>query len=545
MTSTLYRHGAVYSTAEPFAEALVVVDGVVAWLGSDAAADGLLDSVDEVVDLEAALVTPAFVDAHVHLLETGLALRGIDLTPRAGVRSVSDALDAVARAAAENPGAPILGHGWDETEWPEGRPPTRQELDVAGGGAAVYLSRSDVHSAVVSTALAERSDLRSLSGWSDTGRVERDAHHAARDATRALPLLQREELYRVALAEAAAHGIASVHEMSAPHVDTRGGLEMLLELSASAQSRLPHVVGFRGELVEDADAARALLAEIPGLTGIGGDLDIDGSVGSRTAALREPYSDVPAGAEPSDGNLYLSAEQIAAHVVAVSRAGAVPAFHVIGDRAMDELLLGLRAAANIIGLPELRAVGVRIEHASMIDAPTLASLVLHGVTISMQPGFDAAWGGEGGMYAVRLGAGRAAALHAIADMVTAGIPVAFGSDAPVTPMNAWAAVRAAVFHHEEHQRVSARAAFRAHTRGGWRLARLDAGGAGELGIGAPATLAIWAAGELVVQSPDGRISAWSTDPRAGTPQLPLIGPDAPDPVCRRTLRDGLILHDAW
>ena len=139
MTSTLYRHGAVYSTAEPFAEALVVVDGVVAWLGSDAAADGLLDSVDEVVDLEAALVTPAFVDAHVHLLETGLALRGIDLTPRAGVRSVSDALDAVARAAAENPGAPILGHGWDETEWPDGRPPTRQELDVAGGGDAVYL----------------------------------------------------------------------------------------------------------------------------------------------------------------------------------------------------------------------------------------------------------------------------------------------------------------------------------------------------------------------------------------------------------------------
>src|SRR5450756_3229821 len=137
------------------------------------------------------------------------------------------------------------------------------------------------------------------------------------------------------------------------------------------------------------------------------------------------------------------------------------------------------------------------------------------------------------------------ALHAFADMITAGIPVAFGSDSPVTSINGWAGVRAAMFHHEEHQRVSARAAFRAHSRGGWRLARLDGRGAGELTIGAPATLAIWAAGELVVQSPDGRISAWSTDPRAGTPQLPLIGPDAPDPVCRRTLRDGLILHDAW
>ena len=145
----------------------------------------------------------------------------------------------------------------------------------------------------------------------------------------------------------------------------------------------------------------------------------------------------------------------------------------------------------------------------------------------------------------RLGIGRAAALHAFADMITAGIPVAFGSDSPVTSINGWAGVRAAMFHHEEHQRVSARAAFRAHSRGGWRLARLDGRGAGELTIGAPATLAIWAAGELVVQSPDGRISAWSTDPRSGTPQLPLIAPDRPDPVCRRTLRDGVVLYDAW
>ena len=545
MTSTLYRHGAIYSSAEPVAEALLVSDGIVAWLGADTAADGLRDSVDEVVDLEGALVAPAFVDAHVHLLETGLALRGVNLSADGGVRSAETLLEAVARAAAANPGAPVLGHGWDEADWLDKRLPTRQELDHAGSGAEVYLSRVDVHSAMVSTSLAQRSGLRDLEGWSDVGRVERDAHHAARDATRALPLLQREELYRIALREATARGIAGVHEMSAPHLDSREGLAMLLELAAAAESRLPHVVGFRGELVEDADAARALLAEIPGLAGIGGDLDVDGSLGSRTAALREPYSDLPSGVGPDHGYLYLDAEQIAAHVVAVARAGAVPAFHVIGDRAMDEVVLGLRAAANIMGLPELREIGVRLEHASMIDAPTLASLVLHGVTMSMQPAFDAAWGGSDGMYAERLGIGRAAALHAFADMITAGIPVAFGSDSPVTSINGWAGVRAAMFHHEEHQRVSARAAFRAHSRGGWRLARLDGRGAGELMTGAPATLAIWAAGELVVQSPDGRISAWSTDPRSGTPQLPLIAPDRPDPVCRRTLRDGVVLHDAW
>lgn len=545
MTSTLYRHGAIYSSAEPFAEALVVADGLVAWLGSDTAADGLLDSVDEVVDLDGALVAPAFVDAHVHLLETGLSLRGVDLSAAGGVHSAAELLEVIGRAAAANPGAPILGHGWDQTDWLDGLLPTRHGLDLAGRGTEVYLSQAQDRSAIVSTALAERSALRKLEGWSESGLVERDAHHAARDATRALTLLQREELYRVALAAAAARGIASVHEMSAPQLDSRAGLAMLLELSAEPASRLPLVIGFRAELMESADAARALLVEIPGLTGIGGDLDVDGSISSRTAALREPYFDLPSGAEPANGDLYLDAEQIAAHLVAVARADAVAAFHVIGDRAMDELVLGLRAAANIVGLPELREIGVRLEHASMVDAPTLASLVLHGVTMSMQPAFDATWGGADGRYAERLGIGRAASLHAIADMITAGIPVAFGSDSPMTPINAWAGVRAAMFHREEHQRVSARAAFRAHTRGGWRLARLDRNGAGELVVGAPATLAIWAAEELVVQSPDGRISAWSTDPRSGTPQLPRIGPDSPDPVCRRTLRDGVVLHDAW
>ncbi|WP_155855479.1 amidohydrolase family protein, partial [Actinotalea ferrariae] len=118
--SVLYRNGVVHSSADPFAEAVLVADGRVAWLGSDDSAHTVLDGADEVVDLDGALVAPAFVDAHVHVLETGIALTGLDLSPAAGVRTLAVALDRVAAAARALPsGAALLGHGWDETAWPE------------------------------------------------------------------------------------------------------------------------------------------------------------------------------------------------------------------------------------------------------------------------------------------------------------------------------------------------------------------------------------------------------------------------------------------
>ncbi|GAA3821919.1 amidohydrolase [Cellulomonas soli] len=548
MTATLYRHGVIHSPADPFAEAILVEDGTIAWLGADDTADGLVSRADEVVDLDGALVAPGFVDAHVHVLETGLALESVDLTAAGGVRSLADALEAVHRAAQlrtdRRDDEPLLGFGWDEQAWPEGRAPTREEIDRAAGGAPVYLARVDVHSAVVSTSLADSAGLLGLPGWTEDGRVEREAHHAAREAARQVAPGRRTALYRRALQHAAAHGVVSVHEQSAPFIDTREGLVELLAMTERAADGLAHVVGYRGELCVTVDDARALLAAIPGLTGIGGDLNIDGSIGSRTAALRHPYADAPAGASPSDGVLYLTAEQICNHVTAVTRAGVHGGFHVIGDRAMDELLIGLGAASDVEGVEAIARAGHRLEHAEMIDAPALARLLLLGIRLSVQPAFDASWGGPGGLYATRLGAGRAAVLNPIADLAAAGVPLAFGSDTPVTALDPWAGVRAAVRHHEADQRISARAAFRAATRGGWRAAGLDHTGAGELRIGAPAHLAIWQAEHLVVQAADARTSSWSTDARAGTPLLPELGPDSPEPVCVRTVRDGVVLFDA-
>ena len=231
-------------------------------------------------------------------------------------------------------------------------------------------------------------------------------------------------------------------------------------------------------------------------------------------------------------------------MTAVTRAGVHAGFHVIGDLAMDELLLGFRAAAEVEGIEALRAAGHRAESAAMIDAPHLAVLVLLGVRLSMQPAFDAAWGGPAGMYAARLGAGRAAALNPFADLAAAGLPLAFGSDSPITPFDPWGAVRAAMWHHQKDQRLSARAAFRAHTRAGWRLAGLDRAGAGEIRIGAPAHLAVWRTERLTAARADGTIAAWSTETSVSTPLLPDLEPGAPDPVCVRTVRDGVVVFDA-
>lgn len=538
MTSTLYRHGVVHSPADPFAQALLVDDGIVAWLGADDTADGLAARADEVVDLDGALLTPGFVDAHVHVLDTALADEGLDLS---AARGPGDVLDAVAAALAARPVAraeePVLGFGWDDSRWPEGRPPTAAELDLVSGGAMVHLARVDGHSAVVNGALARAARLADVPGWTGDGAVHGAALDAALEVARSRATLRRDALYRAALRRAAARGIVAVHEMSVPHLDTRAGLRSLLALGGDPQERLPLVVGYRGELCVTVDDARALLADVPGLTGIGGDLSVDGSLGSRSAALRDAYSDSPG----RRGTLHLTAEQVANHVTATTRAHVQGGFHVIGDAALDEVVLGLRAAADVEGPAAVAAAGHRLEHAEMVDARSLAALVLLGVRLSVQPAFDATWGGAEGLYARRLGVARAATLNPLADLAAAGVPLAFGSDSPVTPLDPWAGVAAAVHHHSADQRLGARAAFRAATRGGWRLAGHDE--VGELRVGSPAHLAVWDAPELTVQAVQGRLSAWSPQARAGVPLLPALGPDHAPVRCLHTRRGAWVLHD--
>lgn len=534
---SLYRNGSVYSAADPFATALLVDGDTVAWVGSEQAATSIADASMEVIDLQGALVAPGFVDSHVHLTETGIALESLQL---GSVRSAAELLDAVAAFSAAGSGAAgtVLGHGWDESLWTDPALPGREELERAAGGRPVYLSRVDVHSALVSASLAAAARLEGLDGYDDGGQIKRAAHTAARLAARDLPADAVRGYQRSALAEAAANGYVALAEMAAPHI---GGVEDLrLAAGWNAADRpgpaAPEILPYWGELAASADHARSILDAlgVPVL-GLAGDLNMDGSIGSRTAALREDYSDAPG----ERGSLYLSVDEAAAHLAACSLLGIQAGFHVIGDAGLDAALQALERAVAEVGEQRIRAAGHRLEHVEIADPDAVARLARYSVTVSAQPAFDALWGGGDSLYARRLGS-RHAAMNPFGSFHSAGVPVCFGSDSPVTRLRPWSSVRACLEHHNPAERISARAAFLGHTRAGWRAARYRNPMAGQLVPGAPASFAVWEVEELMVQVADDRVQSWSTDPRARTPLLPALDTGS-DPLCLRTVRDGVEL----
>jgi predicted amidohydrolase YtcJ len=507
VTRVFLRGGRVYAPAGPPATALLVDGETIASIGADPT--GVTDAADAVVDLDGALVTPAFVDAHVHATSTGLALSGLDLSRCA---SLAEALDEVERHARRGAGRPVLGTGWDEARWPERRPPTRAELDRAGYGGLVYLSRVDAHSAVVSSALlAATPELPGLPGYADSGRLTTEAHHAARRvAYQAVGPAQRADAQRATLRHAAALGVGCLHELAGPDISSADDLTGLLAVAAGEPA--PEVVAYWGEL-DGIDNAREL-----GAAGAAGDLFADGAIGSHTACLSEPYADAP----DTAGFGYVDAEAVRRHAVACTRAGLQAGFHAIGDAAVRTVVGGYAAAAAEVGTPLFAAARHRIEHLEMLAPALVAELARLGVVASVQPMFDGLWGGPDGLYAERLGAKRAVAMNPFADLAAAGVPLAFGSDSPVTPLGPWEAVRAAVEHHTAAQRMPAAAAFAAHTVGGWLAARRIGG---TLTAGAPATLAVWAPGEL---GPDG---------------LPDLAPGVPAPTCLRTVVRGTTVYE--
>ncbi len=492
---------------------MAVTDGVIVWIGQDSVGRALHPDA-EVIELNGAFVAPAFVDAHVHATSAGLLLTGLDLTRTS---SVDELLQQVRSA----PGPLVWGHGWDETRWPENRPPTRAEIDEAAQGKTVYLSRIDVHSALVSSNLIMPA-AREADGYSDEGPLARAAHHLVRgDAKAAITPEQRQAAQLTFLRHAASMGIASVHECAGPDISGQDDLRELL-----AHTEGPEVVPYWG--AHD-------LPDVP-VRGLAGDHFIDGAIGSRTAAMVEPYADAD-----TTGALYLDGQQIADHLVKCAELGVQAGFHVIGDGGMAAAIEGFAIAEKALGTPTLASARHRLEHVEMVSAEQAQKLAGWGVIASVQPLFDAEWGGPAGMYAQRLGAERGVGLNHFARLASAGVVLAFGSDTPVTAIDPWAAVKAAVHHRTEGHGISPRAAFTAHTRGGWRAAGVDDGLTGTLQPGAPATYAVWETGDLVVAISDSRVRRWSTDPRSGVPGLPDL--TGPAPVCVRTVLNGRTIYE--
>jgi predicted amidohydrolase YtcJ len=308
---------------------------------------------------------------------------------------------------------------------------------------------------------------------------------------------------------AASRGVAAVHECGGPGTSSEDDFRSVLGLQAPDT---PEVTGYWGELGAAAKARQL------GAAGAAGDLYADGALGSRTASLRAPYHD-----RPGCGEAFVGAEQAASHILDCMAVGVQAGFHAIGDAAIEAVLGGFAIAAAAVGVDRLREGRHRIEHLELIDKPMIGRLVEFGVIGSVQPVFDALWGGPDRMYARALGVDRALASNPIGAMHATGVSLAFGSDSPVTPLDPWGAVAAAAAPRNPAYRMRVRAAFAASTRGGWRAAGID--GAGVLAPGAAATFAVW-------DTPGGV--------RDG---LPAVLPDADGappqrPVCRRTVLAG-------
>lgn len=456
---------------------------------------------EAVLELDGALVTAGFVDAHVHLVQTGMQLGGLDLT---GCVTRAEMLDRVAAHVLTVPrGRTVLGSGWDETLWPDPTLPTAEELERAAPGRALLLSRIDGHSALASPGLlALVPQAADEEGCSPDGRLERAAKQVVTTALAGLVgSEERLDAARVAARRMAELGIVAFHEAAAPHIGP--DYELALVQQAAAE------VGLVATCYWGAHLAFEALDRLPVL-GLAGDLNADGAIGSRTAALRTAYADAPGHL----GHAFLDAEEIADHIVGCTERGVQAGFHCIGEAALDAIGAGFALAEERLGAAALRAARHRLEHVQMASPQVIDVLARCGVVASVQPMFDALWGGPEAMYAERLGE-RWSQVNRFADLAAAGVPLAFGSDAPVTPLGPWEAVLAAADHRTPGQSLTVRQAVEAHTRGGWRAARVD--DAGTVSVGRRACVAVW-----------------------DTERLPEVG--ARPPTARMTIVDGQVVH---
>lgn len=508
---TLIHAKFVYAPGYPGANALLIENELITWVGQYEAVAHLGLNFDQIIDIPDYFVAPGFVDSHVHLSATGALATGLDLR---GVSTAQEAIRKLTSFVSEISDDFILGHGWEDTNWPDRELWTHESISSIIGNRHLYLSRIDVHSALVSTPEFK-------------GLVLQEDHHAVRRFVQdELPQKQRRHNISAALAQAAANGVVSVHENGGPAVSGNADFNDVLDLSKSKE--VPKVFGYWGST--DLQEVKELNA-----FGAAGDLTVDGSIGSKTALLSNCYCTE----DDNFGTGFLSAQEIADHLIACTNMGIQGGFHAIGDEALGRILTGLKIAEQECGALALRNARHRIEHAEMLDITHLDYLNSLGVVLSMQPVFDELWGNNEGLYEQRLGQQRAAKMNSFAQIAAAGVTMAFSSDSPVTPIDPWRGVKAAINHHTPEHRISARAAFNAHTRGGWRAAKEDQ--TGVIAEGAPAHIAIWNVSDYSITIPDDRVRAWSTDERSGTPPLPDLS--LCEPKCIATILSGQPIYD--
>lgn len=433
---------------------VLAADGSFAGIGDDDRPEA-----DRIVDLGGAHVYPSFVDAHVHLPATGLYAAGMDFR---GERSRAAILGSFKERAADG-SALLFGGNFEDLD----APLLGADLDGAVGDRPALLARADMHSTVVSGALLAELDLTGIEGvdrdesGAPTGFLREQAAAAAWTwFDRNLPKQQATDAIRSAVQLAYSKGITSVHEMHV--VEWRGwaAWDILAEaIAGMALVVVPYIATTDVERVKEMGFHR-----------IGGDYFLDGSFGSHTAWLSEPYLSPPPSGSSSTGISYRDDEGLYDFFLEAQRADLQVGVHAIGDAAIEQAIATWERVAGVVGVDEVRRKGHRIEHFECSSDDHLERARVLGLRASVQPAFDLYWGGPHGLYAERMGWERARKMNRFGTMIEHALVVGAGSDSTVTPLDPFVQMKAMRAHHLEDERLGRTLAIKMHTMGSRALA---------------------------------------------------------------------------
>lgn len=432
----------------PRAAALAVAEGRIVAVGSTQEIEAHRGDGTEVIDAGGRAVVPGLIDAHAHVENLGEILRTLDLVGTSGPEEIARLVREA--AAGRPPGEWIVGRGWDQNDWsaPERYFPDREILDRAAPENPVFLRRVDGHAVWVNSEALDRAGIDARTADPPGGKILRsgmgrptgilidDAEDLVEpfiepDAREIADRLEAAQEHLVAL------GLTGVHDMGTK----RAELEVYRRWATSERLTI-RLVSYldsdeTGFLEEWAAGERNRAGP---LRVVGAKLYADGALGSRGAALLEPYSDEP----DNRGLLVTDADTLAARAERARRVGLQPAIHAIGDRGNRVALDVLAAVERAVASREERPAPSpppRIEHAQVIapeDIPRFAEL---GVIASVQPTHatsDMYWAEE------RVGARRIAGAYAWRTLREAGVALACGSDFPVENANPFHGLHAAV-----------------------------------------------------------------------------------------------------
>jgi len=493
--TVFYTHGRIYTNdpAEPWAEAMAVADGKITCIGK--MAHVLLDcggsqQSAETVHLNDKLVMPGFNDAHVHLGGAGADALAVQLR---GVASPEEMQKRVAEAVAHHKeGEWITGGGWDHTLWPDKRFPNRQQLDTVAPKNPVILTHISGHVAVANSLALKKAEIDKSTPNPPGGEIEHDGlgeptgmlkEAAAMALVRVrIPDPSMEERRRgleIVLSNVARNGITSVQDNSAwEDFQVYQQLKEEGKLTARVTEWLP----FNASLNELQDRRAQGGTTDPWLKTGALKAVTDGALGSRTAALLEPYSDDPS----TTGIFTYDPEKLRAMAIERDKAGFQLNFHAIGDRANRICLDVFEAVVKANGRRDRRD---RIEHAQVVASMDFQRFAQLKVIASMQPSHqttDMRWAED------RIGSERIKGAYAWNTMLKDGVRLAFGTDYNVEPISPFRGLYACVTRErpeggprngwEPQEKISLADCIRAYTSGS-AYAQFEEGKKGELKLG--------------------------------------------------------------